>query len=44
MLDAPLSTRDSDLAMTANLVVCQLHLLYLSFSPRPSFVRCSFAM
>ena len=26
MLDAPLSTRDSDLAMPANLVVCQLHL------------------
>ena len=26
MLDAPLSTRDSDLAMTANLVACRLHL------------------
>lgn len=44
MLDAPLSTRDSDLAMTANLVVCQLHLLYLSPSPLSSLVRCSFAM
>lgn len=28
----------------ANLVVCQLHLLYFSLSPRSSFVRCSFAM